>query len=405
MVFKIAWRNIWRNKRRTIITAASIFFAVLFSVASESMNRGVFDSMIDGTVSFYMGYAQVLKKGYWEDRTLDESFELTEELRAQLTSTKGVDDIAPRLESFALASYGKITKSALVIGIDPQKEDHLTGLSKRVKSGTYLEEADKSVLLSEGLAKKLKLAVNDTIILISQGYHGVNAAGRYPIKGLVSFGSPELNAKMIYMPLATAEEFYGAYSLVTSVVLDIKDKNAAREATIALGKSLDLAQYELMDWKAMMPEIMNMKEMKESSNKIVTFILYLIISFGIFGTILMMTQERQYEFGVLLSIGMQRRKLAITTWIETIFLGFMGATVGIAISYALMYYLMINPIVVTGDMAETYAKFGIEPLLPASVDWDIFTTQAIIVFMVTSFLALYPCISIWRMKPVSAMRR
>jgi putative ABC transport system permease protein len=405
MIFKIAWRNIWRNKRRTSITIASIFFAILFSVASDAINRGVFDGMIDSTVGFYSGYVQVLKKGYWDDRTLDKSFELTDALEAKLKATKGVDNVVPRLESFALVSSGKTTKSSMIIGIDPEKENQLTNLKKRIIEGVYLEAEDQAVLLGEALAKKLKLSINDTVVLISQGYHGVNAAGKYPVKGIVSFGSPELNSKVVYMPLKVAQYFYGATSLVTAAVLDVRDKNASLAAVSVLENSLDLEEYEYKDWKEMMPEIMSMKQSKEAGNLIMMFVLYIIISFGIFGTILMMTEERRYEFGILLSVGMKRSQLALTTWIETIFLGMMGAVVGIGISYALMYYLHVNPIKVTGDLATTYEKFGIEPLLPASIDWDIFAKQAVTVFFVTGILALYPCIKIFKMKPVDAMRR
>lgn len=403
MILKIAWRNIWRNKRRTAITAASIFFAVLFSVAINSLNRGIFDNMIDNSVSFHSGFAQVVQKGYWEERSLDKAFQLTPELQQQLTSIKCVKAAVPRLESFALTSYGKITKTAAIIGIDPEKENQLTGLSKRVKQGSYLQADDQAVLLSEGLAQKLKLGINDTIVLISQGYQGVNAAGKYPVKGLVSFGSPELNAGMIYMPLATAQWFYGAEGLITAAVLDIDDKQAAEVAVAELRPQLK-EPFELKNWQEMMPELMDMKDMKESSNIITVLILYLIVAFGIFGTILMMTKEREYEFGVLLSIGMKRRQLALSTWIETLLLGFLGAFIGISISYALMYYLKVNPIEVTGDMATTYAKFGIEAKLPASTDWDLFYVQGIIVMLITTILALYPAFKIWGMNPVQAMR-
>jgi len=206
------------------------------------------------------------------------------------------------------------------------------------------------------------------------------------------------------MPLLATQDFYGADNRITSVVLDVEDKHKAELAVSNLNNTLSTENYEIKDWKAMMPEIISMKEMKESSNKIVMFILYFIVAFGIFGTILMMTKERQYEFGVLISIGMKRKILAFTIWLETMFLGVLGALFGIGISYAIMYYLCLNPIEVTGDMAAMYTKFGIEPLLPASVDIDIFVTQAFIVFLLTSFLALYPCLSIMRMKPVEAMR-
>ena len=404
MILKIAWRNVWRNKRRTLITAAAIFFAVLFSVVAESFNRGIFDGMIDNTVRFYSGYGQVLKKGYWEERTLDKSFELSDSLSQQLLSIDGVDQLVPRLESFALASYGKITKSSMLVGIDPSKENQLTGLSKRVVKGAYLKADDQAILISEGLANKLKLDIQDTLVLISQGYHGVNAAGKYPVKGIVSFGSPELNATMVFLPLATAQWFYGAEGLLSTLVLDIENKSTAERAVAELKKTLNADDYELKDWKQMMPEIIEMKALKESSNKIMLLVLYLIVSFGIFGVIVMMTKERQYEFAVLLSIGMQRRTLSMITWLETVLLGVFGALIGIVASYAMMYYILLNPIKVTGDMAVAYEKFGIEPILLTSVDLDIFANQAITVFVITSLIALYPLNKIWKMKPVDAMR-
>ncbi len=404
MILKIAWRNVWRNKRRTLITAAAIFFAVLFSVVAESFNRGIFDGMIDNTVRFYSGYGQVLKKGYWEERTLDKSFELSDSLSQQLLSIDGVDQLVPRLESFALASYGKITKSSMLVGIDPSKENQLTGLSKRVVKGTYLKADDQAILISEGLANKFKLDIQDTLVLISQGYHGVNAAGKYPVKGIVSFGSPELNATMVFLPLATAQWFYGAEGLLSTLVLDIENKSTAERAVAELQKTLNADDYELKDWKQMMPEIIEMKALKESSNKIMLLVLYLIVSFGIFGVIVMMTKERQYEFAVLLSIGMQRRTLSMITWLETVLLGVFGALIGIVASYAMMYYILLNPIKVTGDMAVAYEKFGIEPILLTSVDLDIFANQAITVFVITSLIALYPLNKIWKMKPVDAMR-
>lgn len=405
MILKIAWRNIWRNKRRTAITATSIFFAVFFSVFMGAINRGMFDKMIDDSVNFYTGYGQVTQKGYWEERFLENSFKLSPELATKLKASPEVEDIVPRLESYALASYEKITKSALVVGIDPEKEAALTGLNERMVSGTYLNKDEDAVVIGEGLAAKMKLEIGDTIVLLSQGYRGVNAAGKYPVKGIVSFGAPDMSARMIYMPLKTAQWFYGATDLLTTVVLDVPNKYAAQLAVRNLSASLDTANsYDVLGWQEMMPELMEMKAMKESSNVITVFILYFIVSFGILGVILMMTKERQREFGVLLSIGMKRSQLGLILWIETIFLGLIGAIVGIAISYALMYYFYLNPIPLTGDMAKTYADFGIEAKLCVSVDWDIFYTQGLVVMLITTILALYPCIQIWKMKPVEAMR-
>lgn len=404
MIVKIAWRNIWRNRRRTLITAASIFFAVLLAVSTNALNRGTFNKMINDTVGFSVGFGQVMSKGYWDERSLNLAYTRSAELEETLKSIPQIDALVGRLESGVLASKGDQTKIVMVAGIDPVKEAQLTGLDQRVESGAYLEADDQAILIGEGLAEKLDLAVGDSLILTGQGYHGVNAAGHFPIKGIVHFGLPEMSSQTVYLPLKAAQWFYGAEGLITTTILDIKDKDAAEKAFQVLREKLDTSTYELMEWDAMLPELVEMKALKESSNKVTVFILYLIIAFGIFGTILMMTKERSYEFGVLLSIGMKRSQLALSIWIETMFLALLGIAAGLVLSYALMYALMVNPIELTGEAATVYAKFGVEPLLPAAVDLDLFYTQALNVLIITTLLAMYPCYSIFRLQPVAAMR-
>ncbi len=406
MILKIAWRNIWRNKRRTWITSASILFAVFFSVAVFSMNRGVFDNIVDSAVRMYVGYGQIHANGYWDDKTIDNVFVYSDSLQQYIDERKDILNALPRLESYALVSASDITRSAMIIGIDPELENQMTGIKDRIDGGgDYLESDDEAVIVSSGLAEKLHVRSGDTLIFLSQGYHGMNAVGKYPIKSLVTFGSPDLNQQVIYMPLALAQYFYGLDDQISSLVLQMPDKRSARVELENLKEYLDTDQlFEVMNWEELMPDIVSMRDLKESSNYITIFILYLIVAFGIFGTILMMTKEREYEFGVLVSIGMRRRTLAFSVWVETIILALIGTCIGLILSYALMYYLHVNPIVVSGEMAQTYEKFGIEPILPASIDLDIFTGQALIVIFMTSILALYPCRFIFKLKPSTAMR-
>ena len=406
MILKIAWRNIWRNKRRTWITSASILFAVFFSVAVFSMNRGVFDNIVDSAVRMYVGYGQIHANGYWDDKTIDNVFVFTDSMQQYIDERKDILNALPRLESYALVSASDITRSAMIVGIDPELENQMTGIKDRIDGGgDYLEADDEAVIVSSGLAEKLHVRSGDTLIFLSQGYHGMNAVGKYPIKSLVTFGSPDLNQQVIYMPLALAQYFYGLDNQISSLVLQMPDKRSARVELENLKEYLDTDQlFEVMNWEELMPDIVSMRDLKESSNYITIFILYLIVAFGIFGTILMMTKEREYEFGVLVSIGMRRRILAFSVWVETIILALIGTCIGLILSYALMYYLHVNPIVVSGEMAQTYEKFGIEPILPASIDLDIFTGQALIVIFMTSILALYPCRFIFKLKPSTAMR-
>ncbi|NND31332.1 MAG: ABC transporter permease, partial [Saprospiraceae bacterium] len=318
-----------------------------------------------------------------------------------------VQTLVPRIESFALAAYGHFTKGVLVVGTVPEREESMTQLSEKIVSGNYLEENEAAVLIAEGIASKMKIAVGDTLVLISQGYHGVNAAGKYPVKGIVKFGSPELNKQLVYLPLKAAQYFYGAENLVTTVALDIDQRDEVQATVGTLKSQLPAEDFEVMMWQDMMPELVEARELDTAGNYIILLILYVIIAFGIFGTILMMTKERQYEFGVLIAIGMSRWKLFFTVWIEIIFLGFLGALAGILASLPIVYYFYLNPLdfsQMSEGLSSAYEKFGFEPIFPASMDWEIFFNQALFVFLITSLMALYPFFKIMNLQPIQAMR-
>ncbi len=407
MIAKLAWRNIWRNKRRTLITVASIAFAVFFAVFMLSLQRGAWSHMLDNVVNFYYGYAQVHQAGYWEDKSLDNAFVYDNALAEQINSVEEVNGAAPRIESFALASVGEKTTGVLLVGTEAGTENALTNLSEKIVAGSYWEQGAQGALVADGLAEKLDLALGDTIILISQGYRGANAAGKYPVTGLLHFGSPELNKRMVYLPLAKAQYFFAADGLVTTVALDIPTKEEVPDAMNALVSSLDTAAYDILGWEEMIPELVEARDLDAAGNNLVLVILYLIITFGIFGTILMMTRERQYEFGVLVGIGMKRRSLGLTVWMEIVFMGLLGAAVGLIMAFPLVYHFFLNPIdlsIMGEEAVQTYEKFGMEPVLPALVSPTIFLSQAVIVFFITTILAIYPFWRIRSLKPVEAMR-
>ncbi len=404
MVTKLAWRNIWRNKRRTWITMASILFAVLFGSFMEALQQGAWGNMINNVVNFYMGYGQIHQKGYWDEQVIDKAFTLSPQQLQEIEAIEEIQGVVPRIESFGLVSTTGMTRGALVVGIDPALEQSLTKLEDRIVAGAYLEKADKSVLVAEGLAKILKLGVQDTLVIISQGYHGVNAAGKYLIKGIVKFGSPELNKQMVYLPLPVAQQFYGAEGLLTSIALKIEDQDDIDAGLAAIGEVLDTSAYEIMKWDALLPDLVQAKSLDSAGNYIVYFILYSIIAFGIFGTILMMTKEREYEFGILIGIGMRRFRLSAIVWLEIVLLGMLGALMGIVVSTPIVWYFNKNPMRFSGNYADLLEKFGFEPIFPTAFDPKIFVTQALIIFIMTVLLALYPWFKIRRLKPVEAMR-
>ncbi|GAA3954879.1 FtsX-like permease family protein [Chitinophaga oryziterrae] len=403
-LIKMAWKNLWRNRSRTIITMAAIFFAVILSVTASSLKDGIFSNLVKNVVSFYTGYVQVHKKGFWDEQILDNSFKSSSKVEEQILNEKNVTAVTSRLESFALASSADITKGSLVVGIDPEKENQITSLEKKIIQGSYLKDTDSAVLLSQGLSERLKLKTNDTVILIGQGYHGATAAGKYLVKGIVKFGSPDLNDKSLFMPLATAQEFYGADSMITSYILSLEHTKNLQTTRLLLGTELGSA-YEVMTWEEMMPEVKQHIQTDSSNMKYVQGILYLLICFGIFGTLLMMMVERKFEMGMLVSIGMKKSKLIILLLYESVFTVLAGCMLGIIASIPLVYYLNRHPIRIGGETAKAYEKFGFEAIFPTSIAISIFIYQGITVLIIGLLLSLYPIYKVIRLDPVTAMKR
>ena len=404
MILKLIWRNLWRNSRRTLITMASIAFAVLFAVLMKSFQNGVFNNLIKNVVGYYSGYVQIHQNGYWDEQVLDNSFELKNSLTAQLQQHPQIKEIVPRLETFVLASKGNATKGCLLVGTDAVRENNLTQLKSKLIKGEYFEKNEEAVLLAEGLAKRLDVSVNDTIVLFGQGFHGVMAAGKYKIKGIVHLASPAMNDAFVYLPLAATQYFLSAENRLTSVSLGIDNPENTDEIAKNL-KNVIGQQYEVMPWQEMMPEIANHIKADGFSFYIFSGILYLIIGFGLFGTVLMMTAERKYEFGMLIAIGMKKTKLELILLGETVLITFFGVLWGFLLSLPLVIYLKERPIRFGGEIAKVYEQFGFEALFPTDVDQSIFLTQSLIVLAMAIVIGLYPLWHIRSLDPVKAMKK
>jgi ABC-type lipoprotein release transport system permease subunit len=315
-----------------------------------------------------------------------------------------VRGLVPRIECYALASAGALTRGCRVTGISPAAEDAMTRLASRVVRGSYLRDGSPSVLLAAGLAKRLGIDVGDTMVLLGQGYHGGIAAGRYPVAGIAAFRAPQLDAAMVYLTLEEARTFLGADGFLTSLAVDIGDPARLGSIMAALAPVVD-DRYELMTWQEMMPEIDQHIRSDAIGFYIWTGVLYLIIAFGIFSTLLMMTAERRQEFGMLVAIGMRRGRVAAMLVAESLLISLTGVLAGMALSVPLVLYVERHPIRFGGEGARAFEQWGFETLMPTSADPAIFLRQSAIVLAIAVVTGSYPAWKAMRIDPVTDMRR
>ena len=404
MLIRLAWRNIWRNKKRSIITITAIVIAVFLAILMRSMQLGMYDNMIQNVVGSYSGHVQVHSNGFWEEQTIDNAFVYNDSLIQKIKKTEDVAGTTKRIQSGCLSSYGDLSKFVFVTGIEPKKEQLLTDWNKRLIDGQLLQTNSNSVNVGKGIAKYYNLKIGDTLIFIGQGYHGMQAVGAYPVSGILDMKNPNLNNTSVFMSLPKAQDFLSANNLMTHLVINKKKYSEEADIVATIKKQLN-QDYEIMSWQEMMPEIETIIQADSAGGLIMIFILYMIITFGIFGTVLMMTQERKYEFGVVISIGMKKTKLMVAMVYETIFLSAIGILLGIVLSRPIVLYFYNNPLEFPSDQVEMMENQGFEAVIPFMSSYDIPITHGLIIFFISLIICFYPILTIYKLNPIKAMKR
>ncbi len=466
---QLAWRNLWRNRKRTLITAASVFFAVFFALLMRSFQLGAYDRLFKNIIESYTGYLQIQHKDYFDDPVIDNAFEADPSIFDTIRADPEVSAVVPRLESFALAAVGSRTQGVMVIGIDPEGEDRVSGIRKRLvkyrltpeaitalKNDVLPDRAKKlldvfsddsyssdgrlmldlgisaddtasvlpvirrkaafrneyftsgdtaGVIIGNGLSAYLKANVGDTVVLMGPGYHGTSAAGKYAVRGIVKLPAPDIDNIIVYLPINAARDLYDASNMATSAVISLKrnDDKVILQAGEGLGRKIS-DPLVIRNWKELNALLLNQIEADNRSGIIMIGILYLVIAFGVFGTVLMMMAERRREFGMLVSIGMQKMKLAKVVSFEMLLIGLLGLAAGVIASLPIIFYGNIHPLRFRGEMARMYEDYGFEPVMPTLLPDTYFLWQVIVVLIILLIAILFSIRKIFRINVISSMR-
>lgn len=351
------------------------------------------------------GHIQVHRKGYWEDKVVDNFLEMNEETIARLGRIEHVANVSPRIELFAMAfSDQNTSKGVAVVGVDPAKEDEKSSLSERLLEGRFLRADDQGLLIGKALSKYLKAGLGDTLALIGQGYRGAGAAALFPILGIVSFATPEMDGGMLYMPVAAAQEFISMPNGYSGILIAIDDGKALEETLQRVRETVDASACEALSWKVTMESLLKQAESDKAFSKIILFVLYLIVGFGVLGTVIMMTTERRREFGMIVALGMRKGRLAWSVAVELLLMSGAGLLAGLAASAPIALYFHRRPIPLGGELAAAMNAYGMEAVIPMEANLALFVSQALIVLLITILTIVYPLRAILKMEVNKALR-
>jgi putative ABC transport system permease protein len=405
LVFRLAWRNLWRQPRRTWLTVGAIMFSNMLLVFMISLQFGMYGLMIDNTLQAFTGHLQIQAPGYIDDekmrQTVDDIVPLAEKLRDHFDS----ESIAARATAFALVSSEERSYGIAVVGVEPRFEPNASTLPGLVSEGRYLGEQDAAeIVIGAALARNLRVALGDELTLIGSGRDGSFAAAVVNIVGVFDSGLADFDRSITEIPLGFFQDvFYmdgSGHHIVINLPLidDVPVVKEQVEALLPTGQDL-----VVHDWDALQPGLKQAIKADISSAFFMYGILVILVAFSVLNTQLMSVLERTHEFGIVMALGLTPGRLGRLVLLETAILGLLGLLFGALLGAVVTYWFSVNGFSYPG-MEEMTAKFHLPSQFYPQISVLSLMIGPAVVFIFTILAAVYPALRLRKLHPVEAMR-
>lgn len=406
-ILRLAWRNVWRNRRRSLITMSAVVFSVLIIALTRSLQYGSYDAMESQAVRLYTGEIQIQRAGFKEEQTFSYSLDGETAWREAIADAPFVTSVSRRLTGFGLASSDASSAGALIVGIEPGLEGVVTDFSDRLDAGSGLEAGGVGeVVLGRVLARNLDLSIGDSVVVLTQGWQNQMGAEIYAVRGLLKTGSLEMDRSVMVLTLEDAQQLFSMEDRFTEVVVGTRDFRQAGDYARRLEARIGDEDVRVYDWDRLMPELRQMIVLDNVSGAIFLAFLIVLVGFEIFNTTTMSVMEREREFGVLQALGMRPGHIARLVATELGLKILLSISVSMILCGLLLLYLDGHPIPLGEDLAKMYEEYGftVEELI-FSTRAAVFLEPVISVAAMALLSAVYPVLRVYRLETVVALRR
>ncbi len=403
MIFKIAFRNIFRQKRRTILTALSMLSGFVLSAFFIGFSDGSYGNIINMFTKNKTGHIQIHQKDYLENPTIYKSIDNYKNIFKKLKTIQGIESYTPRVYTSGLVSVRDKSAGARVIGIEPYLENKTTNFNKNiVKGGKNLsKKASKEVLLGIGLSKLLKTKVGEEIIIVSQGSEGEIAYDIFNIIGLINSGD-ELGDKMaFYIHIDDADSLFSFKGKIHEIAINTRAIRNVDSIKKKITEKINNPELAVASWKEFAKSFYDAMKADQAGMWIMLLIIVLIVAIGVLNTVLMSVLERTREYGVLKAVGTKPSQIFNLVLIEVNIIAIFSVIIGTGIGFVLNSvfakygYTLPNPISYGGMMIET---------MKGEVNLRSFVIPAITIFFTASFVGFFPALRAAKIDPAKSMR-
>jgi len=414
MLFMLAWRNLWRHRKRTIITLSSIAIGFGLAVLSIGIQDGHHNSLIRNAIKLGEGHLTVQPRGYIEAPANHKYLSNGLVLSKKLTSLNVAGSIEARISLQVLASTANNSVGVVLEGLSSESDPRVDMLRPQLVKGEWIKTGDdRGIVIGEGMASKLKAKLGSKVVLMAGKKGGDSQAQLGRVRGIFKSQVPEMDDYLIFSDLHFSRRFLqgeGADVLkqpVTRFAIFLDNPDTLYDWKNKVKSAIESEQVIVMDWQEMMPQLVQFIIVDDAGNYIFLILILIMVIFGVLNTVLMSVLERTREFGLLRALGLSRRNLLTLVFFESFLMGLLAIIVGWIVGGGIHLWFSQQGIDFTAIMGEggnVMMGTFMDPIVYTELSWDRVTQLTTIIFVATLSSGIYPAIKAARITPVEALR-
>lgn len=403
--FAIAWRNLSRQGRRSLITASAMAVSVALCMCSICVNEGTYGQMFEVMVEQQLGHVLVSHPDYLAERSMYDTIPDAAAAVARVEATPGVAASTPRLKGYGLLGGPERSAGVQLVGIDPEREARVTPLEERVKQGTWLVPGEHgTVLLGDKLAAELGVGVGDEVVAVTQAADGSLGNALYRVTGVFRSGDAQMDRSGAYLHLADLQELLALPDQVHGITILASNPEVLGPTVEALRAGAP--DQQVLPWQEVSPQTAQLLSMQDAAAVMILGIVFLVASFGVVNTMLVSVFERTREFGVMRALGVGPAQLVTMVILEAVLLACLAAVLGLVLGGSGVAYLTLHGIDFSASIPDGFDMNGvvIDPVLRGRFRLQPVVMNVTTLIVVSALAAVWPATRAAWIKPIDAIR-
>jgi putative ABC transport system permease protein len=402
----LGWRNLWRQKRRSLVVIFSITLGVLMMMFGLSLTNGIIIQMLDNSISTKLGHIVIHKKGFFDNMKLATNFYPDDRIFRILEKDRDIVASAPRVKAFAMIRTGESSRGVLVMGVYPDREKKVSRMNEfmlKKQGGTFLDDPEaQDIVISKSLADKLDVMLGDKIVMMLKDINNETAGVGFTVKGFFQTPVEDYDNSVVYVGIKRLQVITGLGNNISEITVITKNKDIVDSVKAGIIRGINNPDLAVMSWKDMAPYMIKAIELMNSMLLIYYAIFFITVVFSIANTLIMSIMERFHEIGVMKSIGTRPAQIFFVIMFEAMNLGAVGLVTGLGVGFVLVKILSFTGIDFSVFM-EAMRQWGTGSIIYPFVYFKDYIIIMLVVELTTLIAAIYPAVKAARIKPLDAL--